>query len=111
MGILNSRRSKLEGERSEQIRDLEQWHEEKVDEVRVKLKTDPSYHNPMISAALRFLSGSSQYSMGLYLFAVVFISFLLSGVTELIIYYVFHVVAVHGGDMFEQEMAREPDED
>jgi len=105
---LNSRRTQLELERAERVSDLEEWHEEGVARVKEKLRTDSSSHNPMISAVLQVLGGTPQYSMKYYTLSIVLFSLLVSVVLELIIVYVFHVLAVNNGDMFEAEMVRKP---
>ena len=97
---LKSRRTRLEREKAKRVSDLERWHEAQVAGEKDKLRTDASSHNPMISAVLQVINGSPQYPREHYMFAIMFFSLLVSVVLELIIVYVFHILAVEHGDMY-----------
>ncbi len=97
---LQSRRRRLEHERSERVGALERWHQQGIAKKKESLRTDTSSHNSLISDVLELINGTPLYPRQHYMLVIVVFSLLVSIVLELIIVYVFHVLAVEYGDLY-----------
>ncbi len=93
-----------EAARIKALNDLNTQNTNSVNEAEKKLKTDNSSSNKMVNAMLEVITFNPNYSKGLYLFAILVLSVLISVGMEYVIWASFTVLAINHGDFFEVDL-------
>ena len=103
-------RGELESNRLQQVKELNQAHEQKLARVAESLKNSQIVQNKMLSATLQVLNSGPNYPQWQYLVAIVLISILITVALESVIICSFRVLAIYHGELFELNLFRKTTE-
>ena len=99
-------RGELESKRLQQVKELNQAHEQKLASAAESLKNSRTVQNKMLSATLQVLNSGPNYPQWQYLVAIVLISILITVALESVIICSFRVLAIYHGELFELNLFR-----